>query len=173
MMRGWRGALLALGLLVAGAAIDKAAHFQPALAAYLRCIDLPLAGTACEANTGTSGGVLGFLNGLNVYSAFQSVGVVSLTAGSSIAVNALLGNAFTVTTSANSETLANPTGIATGFYSFAIVNGGGYTGFATGTDYHFPGNVTPTWSTTSGDVDVITCFAYTTTRLECTALIND
>jgi hypothetical protein len=111
----------------------------------------------------------------NNWGAGNGVTPVALTAATSTAVNAALSNNFTITLTANTQGLANPTGVLAGqVLRFSIANAG-FTGFTVGTNFKFPGGTTPTWSTTSGQTDELTCASDTsgTAVLHCTALLND
>lgn len=83
--------------------------------------------------------------------------VVGLTFGSSIAVNAALGNVFAVTLTASTGQLANPTNPIDGqLIRFRITQGttGSWT-LTYGTAYDFGAASAPTLSTAAGKVDVL------------------
>lgn len=82
---------------------------------------------------------------------------VALTFGSSIAVNAALGNAFNLTLTASTGTLANPSNPVDGqVIRFRVTQGtGGSFTLAYGSAYDFGATGTPTLSTAAGKVDVL------------------
>lgn len=82
--------------------------------------------------------------------------VVALTFGTTIAVNAALGNAFSLTLTASTGTLANPTNPVDGqVIRFRITQGtGGSFTLAYGTAYDFGTASAPTLSTAAGKVDI-------------------
>lgn len=126
-------------------------------------------------NLATSGASL---VGNNSWLAGQGVSAFTLTDGSTITLNAASSNNFILILTGNSHTISNPTGLLSGqTITIAVTQDatGGRTGFALGSNFHFPGNVTPTWSTGANQTDVISCVAFTagTANLHCTALIND
>lgn len=132
---------------------------------------------ASQANGTTNFDCVTNVANLNVdeaWTARQQVSPVSLTDGSTISVDASLRNAFTVTLTGNSHTLANPTNLQPGTYIFMIIQDatGSRTGFATGSAYKYPGGTAPTWTTTANAVDRIVCYADTTSRLTCDATLN-
>ncbi len=87
--------------------------------------------------------------------------------------NAALSNGFTLTLTGNTHTLANPTNVKAGqTFTFAISTGSGFSGFATGTNYKYAGGTAPTWSTAASKKDVISCWADTTSTLNCGAFID-
>lgn len=105
----------------------------------------------------------------------QAVTPVALTPGAgTIAVDGSLSNGFTLTTGNDSNTLGNPTNLIAGqTLQFKITIGsGGHTGFATGTNYKYAGGTAPTWSTSAAKIDIISCWADTTSTLNCTAMID-
>ena len=83
--------------------------------------------------------------------------VVPLTFGGSIAVNAALGNVFTVTLTASTGTLANPTNPQDGQVIHVRVtqDGTGSRTLAYGTAYDFGTAGQPTLSTAASKVDII------------------
>jgi len=112
-------------------------------------------------------------NNPNVWNANNSTTCSALSDGSSVAVNALLANCFTLTVAGNSHTLAAPTNLRAGAINFKITNSGGVTGFGTNSIYKFPGGTAPTWSTTNGAIDVLTCMSFDGTSLQCVGLTNE
>ena len=83
--------------------------------------------------------------------------VSALTFGSSVAVNAALGNAFSLTLTASTGTLANPANPVDGQLIRVRVtqgSGGSFT-LAYGTAYDFGAAGAPTLSTAAGKVDVL------------------
>jgi hypothetical protein len=83
--------------------------------------------------------------------------VAALSFGSSIAVNAALGNAFNLTLTASTGTLANPTNPVDGqVIRFRVTQGaGGSFTLAYGTAYDFGAAGAPVLSTTAAKVDII------------------
>jgi hypothetical protein len=83
--------------------------------------------------------------------------VASLTDGSTIAVDASLGNAFNLTLSASGHTLSNPTNSVDGeVIRFRITQGtGGSFTMSFGTNYDFGAGSAPTLSTAAGKVDIL------------------
>lgn len=108
----------------------------------------------------------------NSFTKHQEPVPVALVDGSSITVTGTDANLYTLTVAGNSHTLACPSTIRKGTYNFRILNSGGATGFATASCYKYPGGTAPTWSTTNGFYDVLSCSAFDTSRLECNALTN-
>lgn len=84
--------------------------------------------------------------------------VAALTFGASIAVDASLGNVFTVTLTASTGTIANPTNPVDGqvirFRVAQPASGGPFT-VAWGTAYDFGAGGTPVLSTGANKVDVL------------------
>ena len=83
--------------------------------------------------------------------------VTALTFGSSVAVNAALGNAFSLTLTASTGTLANPTNPVDGqLIRIRVTQGsGGSFTLAYGSAYDFGTAGSPTLSTAAGKVDVL------------------
>jgi hypothetical protein len=83
--------------------------------------------------------------------------VVALTFGTSIAVNAALGNDFRVTLTASTGTIANPSNPVDGQrIDFQLTQGtGGSFTVAWGTGYDFGASGAPTLSTAAGKIDII------------------
>jgi hypothetical protein len=83
--------------------------------------------------------------------------VSALTFGSSITVNAALGNAFNLTLTASTGTLANPANLADGqIVRFRVTQGtGGSFTLAYGTVYDFGAAGAPVLSTAAGKVDIL------------------
>lgn len=83
--------------------------------------------------------------------------VVALTFGASIAVNAALGNAFAVTLTASTGTLANPTNPVDGqvIRVRVIQDATGSRTLAYGTAYDFGSGSAPTLSTAASKVDIL------------------
>jgi hypothetical protein len=92
--------------------------------------------------------------------------VAALTDGASIAVNAALGNVFTVTI-AGDRTLANPSNVTTGQHLlFAVTQDGtGSRTLAYGGNYDFGSAGTPALSTAAGDTDVLAFLALSASKL--------
>jgi hypothetical protein len=109
------------------------------------------------------------------WSKAQAVTPVALTPGAgTIAVNASSSNGFTLTIGNNSNVLGNPANLIPGQnlnFQFTVGTGG-FTGFSTGTAYKYTGGTAPTWSTAAGKIDVLSCWAVTTSILECFAGID-
>ena len=83
--------------------------------------------------------------------------VSALTFGASVPVNAALGNAFSLTLTASTATVANPSGAVDGqVIRFRVTQGGSgsYT-LAFGSAYDFGAAGAPTLSTSVGKVDII------------------
>ncbi len=81
----------------------------------------------------------------------------ALTFGASVPVNAALGNAFNLTLTASTATLANPSGAVDGqVIRFRVTQGGSgsYT-LAFGSAYDFGAAGAPTLSTSVGKVDIL------------------
>lgn len=132
-------------------------------------------GTAAVANTGTSGATLPFVNGSNTWSKAQAVTPVPLTPGAgTIAVDASTSNGFTLTIGNDSNVLGNPSNLKPG-QSLNVeltVGSGGHTGFSTGTNYKYAGAIAPAWSTAAGKIDVLSCWAVTSSLLQCSGIID-
>jgi hypothetical protein len=91
-------------------------------------------------------------------SGFLAPSVTTLTFGSSIAINAALGNVFAVTLTASTGTLANPTNATQDGQPIrvrVIQGGSGNYTLAYGSAWDFGAAGTPTLSTTAGDCDYI------------------
>ncbi len=127
-----------------------------------------------------NGGVLGERSDVartsvnNTWTKGQAVTPVALTDGGSIAVDASLSNTFTVTITGDTHSLANPTNVIAGqTFQFAILQDGtGHTGFSTGSNYKYVGAIGPVWSTGVSKKDILSCWADTTSTLNCAALID-
>jgi hypothetical protein len=126
-------------------------------------------------------GVLGesttvaFLDTNQAWTKAQAVTPVALTPGAgTIAVDGSLSNGFTLTIGNDSNVLGNPTNLKAGQnINFQLtVGSGGHTGFSTGTNYKYAGGTAPTWSTAAAKIDVLSCWAVTTSVLECNGLID-
>lgn len=91
------------------------------------------------------------------FTGFVSPASTSLTFGSSIAVDAALGNTFNLTLTGVSGMLANPTNPTEGqVIRFRITQGSGAPyGLAYGTAYNFGAAGQPVLSTTAGTVDIL------------------
>jgi hypothetical protein len=105
-----------------------------------------------------------------------AIAPVTLTvSGSTFTPDCTKSNSFILTLTANSQTLANPTGCSAGQNITVYINNGvsaGYTGFSTGTYYKYGGGVKPSWSTTQAYKDTLSCGMDTSTSLQCAAIIN-
>ena len=118
------------GLTVSGSTVTA----FPAPGAAASCADLSDDGTACTANTGTSGATLPFLNGTNTWSGTQTFGPVNGSIGNSGA--AVAGTTYTfaaddcgktvVFTSGSAVTATIPAAIvpATVVCAFAVLQAG-------------------------------------------------
>jgi hypothetical protein len=82
--------------------------------------------------------------------------VVALTDGANIALNASLGNVFTVTLAGN-RTLSSPTGPSSGQHILVIVtqDATGSRTLSYGAAYNFGAAGAPTLTTTAGDWDIL------------------
>ncbi len=100
----------------------------------------------------------------------QAMGPVILIDGATIATNGLDRNYFKVTLTGNNHTLANPSNLQPGNYTWYIYQdgSGGHTGFSTDTGFLWVGG-TPTWTTTAGAEDVISCLVDDTLQMACFA----
>lgn len=123
-----------------------------------------------------SGGVS--LSGNNTWTAGQAVTPTASgtqTAGGTLTPNFALSNSTTFTFGAGNLTIANPTGIIAGQqYLFAMTQDsvGGRT-ITWGTDFKWGGGTAPTISTGASNKDIVSCWADTSTTLECTlAIVN-
>lgn len=136
------------------------------------CADLSNDGTACTANTGTSGATVPFLNGNNTWSAGQTVTPSALTIGATITPNAALSNNFTgIVTS--SFTLANPTGLKSGqtLNFWLTQDATGNRVMTLGSQYQASGgSATLVLSTAANAKDLLTCQADTATTLTCSII---
>jgi hypothetical protein len=105
---------------------------------------------------GTSGKILR-TNGASANPSWYG-GVVSLTDGATISVDASLGDNFRVTLGGN-RTLANPTNLVNGqVLNFRIAQDGtGSRTLSYGTKYKFPGGTTPILTTTASAHDFMSC----------------
>jgi hypothetical protein len=87
-----------------------------------------------------------------------AAGVITLTAGSTISVNAAQGNDFRLSPSASGQTIANPTSSIDGqvvrFQITQPASGGPYT-VSWGSNYSFGASGIPTLSTPASKVDII------------------
>jgi hypothetical protein len=92
-----------------------------------------------------------------IFTGYVAPAASALIFGSSIAVNAALGNAFNLTLTASSGTLANPTNPAEAqIIRFRITQGtGGNFTLAYGNAYDFGAQGAPTLSTGVGKVDIV------------------
>jgi hypothetical protein len=105
---------------------------------------------------GTSGKILR-TNGASANPSWYG-GVVSLTDGATISVDASLGDNFRVTLGGN-RTLANPTNLVNGqVLNFRIAQDGtGSRTLSYGAKYKFPGGTTPILTTTASAHDFMSC----------------
>jgi hypothetical protein len=98
----------------------------------------------------------------------------ALTDGATITVTTCgaLSCGYTLTLTGNNHTLANPSSVAAGqHFEFAISTGTGFTGFATGSQYKFAGGA-PTWPTAASKKSIMSCWADTTTTINCGSLLD-
>jgi hypothetical protein len=148
-----------LALLLLGA-ILFAAEMVPAWASYVQC--KLITNGAC-------------VNALNSFTMHQEPVPVALMDGATITPAGSDANLYTLTVAGNSHVLQCPTSIRKGTYNIRITYSGTVTGFTTVTSscYKFPGGTQPSWSMANGLFDVLSCSAFDTSRLDCTALIND
>ncbi len=102
------------------------------------------------------------------WTANQAMPPSTLTPGATITWDGLLNNYFEVTLDANNETLAAGTNVRAGNYTWFVKTGAGFTGFSTNAAFNFFGG-TPTWSTTAGKEDVISCLVDSALRMNCFA----
>lgn len=126
----------------------------------------------CGGDLSSTGGLCGQIN--NPINHGAGTAPVALTDGATIAVNAALSNSFTVTLGGN-RTLGNPSNLVAGqTLTFAISQpaSGGPDTLAYGGDYKWAGGTAPTLSTGASAKDVITCWADTSSTLQCTSLLN-
>jgi hypothetical protein len=103
-----------------------------------------------------------------------AIAPVALTDGATITVTtcAALSCGYTLTLTGNNHTLANPSSVAAGqHFEFAISTGSGATGFATDTQYKFAGGA-PTWPTGASKKSIMSCWADTTTTINCGVLLD-
>lgn len=101
--------------------------------------------------------------------------IVTLSYGANIATNAFLSNLFTVTLTDTTAQLDNPSNLVAGMtLTFVVVQDGtGGRALTFGTAYEFGDAGTPDISTMAlNEVAVITCVAYSTTKLLCTASLG-
>lgn len=110
-----------------------------------------------------------FTDVVQTFSKAQGVSIVTLTDAASIATDASLSNAFSVTLAGN-RTLANPTNIVAGHTYLWIISqdGTGSRTLAYGSYFLFPAATAPTLTTTASGIDMIVGFAKSTTELICT-----
>lgn len=118
------------------------------------------------------------LSANNTYTAGQAVTPTASgtqTAGGTLTPNFALSNSTTFTFGAGNLTIANPTGIIAGQqYLFAMTQDavGGRT-ITWGTDFKWGGGTAPIISTGASNKDIVSCWADTSTSLECTlAIVN-
>ena len=118
-----------------------------------------LIGTAAFQNTGTAGGNLPFLNGVNVWSGGNSSAPVVQNISGAFTPNSSSGNFFVLTLTASVTSFNVPSPGASGqCYVFKLVQGGaGSNKIAWASGWKFPnGGVKPTLSTTVGAIDEVT-----------------
>lgn len=112
-------------------------------------------------------------NAAQSWTAAQTEPPVTLTYGSSIALNLALGNNFAVTLTGNA-TLATPTNIVAGQLGSIVVTQdatGGHT-LAFGADYVFSNGIAPTLSTGANAVDILSYDVISATQIAITASLN-
>jgi hypothetical protein len=96
------------------------------------------------------------------------------SAGGTLTPNFALSNSVTATFGAGNLTIANPTNVKAGQqYVIALTQDG--TGSRTvtwGTNYKWQGGTAPTLSTAANAKDIISCWADTTTTINCTLAVK-
>lgn len=104
---------------------------------------------------------------LGVWSKNQSVTVVALTSGTTVAIDASLSNNFKLTMTGACK-LSNPTNLTEGMVLNFAVDQNGTGGYALTFDtmFKFPGGAVPTWVTTAGAKNFISAY-YDGTALRC------
>lgn len=109
----------------------------------------------------------------NAFTGQQRNVPVALSDGANIAVDASTGNVFTVTLGGN-RTLDFPSNVVAGMtFTFVITQDGtGSRTLAYGSGYSFGAEGTPTLTTTASRVDIISGFAWSTTKIAMTILKN-
>lgn len=121
----------------------------------------------------TNTGNYGCLNLNNLWVAHQQPVPVALTDAATVTPTGTDANLYTLTLSIPTTTLACPGTINYGTYNFRFKQDGtGSRAITTASCYKYPGGTTPTWSTAANAVDVLSCTAFDTSRLECNALTN-
>ncbi len=117
-----------------------------------------------------------YLDANQAWTKGQAVTPVALTDATPIAVDASLGNVFTVTLAHTTATrkLANPTNLKAGQTLTFIVSQDTTGGAALTYDtyYKFPGGTAPTVTSAASAKSVVTCMADTTTTLMSTSMLN-
>ena len=148
------GLTLAAGVLSATAATNSVAGVVvPANTSNLTI-------TAGAIDVGTN---VALKNATNTFTKAINCTPVALTSGASIAVNASLGNVFTLTLATNA-TLQNPTNLGAGRYVFIITQDAtGSRTLAFGSAYRFASGANTTIGTAANSVSILTCISDGTT----------
>lgn len=114
-----------------------------------------------------------YLDEAQVFTANQYVAPVALTFGADVAVNAALGNVFTLTLSGATAELSNPTNLAVGMSFMFVVTQDAVGGRALtfDTSYTFGEAGTPDFTTSVANVvDVVSALVVSPTKIACTVL---
>lgn len=141
------------------------------LVSQAACSDLSNGATGCSTATGTSGATVPLLNGTNVWSGQQSVGVTTLTISTATFTPTGATNNYQITmTSACPCTLANPSATPVAGTSGQIVviqDGTGSRTFGTwGSQYYSSGGTsTITLSTAANAIDVLSYYVMDATHV--------
>jgi hypothetical protein len=161
--------------------VTGALSFAPTTGAFSQaaCAGLSNAGTACTANTGTSGATIPLLNGTNVWSGQQSTTPTTLSISTATFTPNGTSNNYSMTLVHASCpcTLANPsvTPVAgTGGQIVVIQSATGSDTIGTwGSDYEASGGTgTLTLSTGAGAVDILSYYVRDSTHIELSLLTN-
>lgn len=104
------------------------------------------------------------------FTAAQGTTITALTDSATIATDASLSNAFSVTLAGN-RTLSNPTNVVAGRTYIWIItqDATGSRTLSYGSNFMFPGGTAPTLSTAAGSIDRIVGFAKSSTEIMCNA----
>lgn len=135
-------------------------------------------GTSLQWNGSAIGGGGVSLSGNNTWTAGQAVTPTTggtQSAGGTYTPNFALSNSVTLTFGAGNLTIANPTGIIAGqMYMIALTQDSvGNRTVTWGSDFKWGSGTAPTLSTGVSNKDIISCWADTSTTLECVeAIIN-
>jgi hypothetical protein len=116
---------------------------------------------------------VGSSSGVNTWSGAQRLTPVALTDAATVAVDFALANNFTLTIGGN-RTLGNPTNCVAGQGGQIVItqDGTGSRTLAYGSNWKFPGGTAPVLTTTAAAVDILSYYAWSTTRIAVVGLLN-